>query len=578
MIPDKGGFNINLESLIDLSTKLNQTFDDGFIINSALLSLMGKLRILRACFLVPCRKIDIPAGSGYSRPPGSDCYFNIRLVKGKIPDMKIPFFMPVSFRELSMRDSGEKTLFDAGFRYVVPIVYQNCLKGVICLGPGYDNKSVTDEEKLYVHLVATITAGALNGSESERSIIEAKNNAERRSQLLMSLFEISSEFNTILSRRQIIRNLSYRLMGQLMVNRCAIYLQDNEKEYVQADSRLDGDIRPGILNGLAALDKATALSELPLDSDCQQELEKAGVRIVSPMKHQGATKGFLAIGRKMNEEPFSEENYQFIDALGNIAISALENERLFLEEIEKKRLEDEMHLAMNIQKNLLPREIVPVQGYDISGINIPSFKVGGDYYDIVPLPGGSVMLAIADVSGKGAPAALLMANVQAALRVLAPMGLPLAELMLKLNHLVYTNTGPDRFITLFLGILDPAGHTFTYINGGHNPPLHHDGSRFGRLAEGGIILGVMPAPRPYELGSIRLGPGHSVVFYTDGITEAMNSAGEEYSEERLKKAIAACRGCTAKLMLESIIAGVREYSGGESQSDDITMIALVRAE
>lgn len=573
---EKSGFNINLESLIDLSTRLNQTFDDDFIINSALLSLMGKLRILRACFLVPCRKIDIEKVNELNIEDNTECYYNVKLVKGKSVAIKIPLFIPDGFSELNIYARGESILFNSGFRYVLPIVYQNCLKGLICLGPGYDNKPITNEERLYIRLVATITAGALNGSESDRSIIEAKNNAERRNQLLMSLFEISSEFNRIQSRKQIIKNLSYRLMGQLMVSRYAIYLQSNSKEFVPADSRLEKPLDSSIFKEFHHLENATTVESLELSTETKELLEGNAIRIISPMKHQGITKGYLVAGKKMNEEPYSEENFQFINALGNIAISALENERLFIEEIEKKRLEEEMLLAMNIQKNLLPKNIAPIAGYEIAGVNIPSFKVGGDYYDIIPLPGGMAMIVIADVSGKGAPAALLMANVQAALRVLAPMELEITDLMGKLNQLVFTNTTPDKFITLFLGILDPTKNIFTYINGGHNPPLHYHGGEFRALAEGGIILGVMEHPRKYETGTKEIGAGDIIVFYTDGISEAMNRHREEFSEKRLKQVIEKNSSETAKCLLEAIIGTVQSFVDGELQSDDITIITLKR--
>jgi len=186
------------------------------------------------------------------------------------------------------------------------------------------------------------------------------------------------------------------------------------------------------------------------------------------------------------------------------------------------------------------------------------------------------MIVIADVSGKGAPAALLMANVQAALRVLAPMELEMTELMAKLNHLVFTNTTPDRFITLFLGILDPTANKFVYINGGHNPPLHYRAGEFRALAEGGIILGVMEHPRKYETGSMEIGCGDVIVFYTDGITEAMNRHKEEFSDNRLKKTIEQNSPETAKGLLESINKGVQAFVDGELQSDDITIITLKR--
>ncbi len=572
-MPGSVGFSINLESLIDLSAKLNQTFDDDFILNSALLSLMGKLRILRACFLVPCNRIALRGGVPVSEiEPG--CHYIVKFIKGKTPDIKVPVFFPKSFRELNMNSPGESILFDNGYRYTVPIVYQDTLLGIVCLGPRYDNKPITDEEILYINLVSTITAGALNGSESNRSLIEAKNSVERRNLLLSSLFEISREFNTFLSRSQIIKILSYRLMGQLMVSRYAIYLKDRHKKYERIANRFEKSVHIDVLRELENLGAATLTDGLSISSSAAAHLAAAGIVLVAPMSHQGENKGLMLLGKKMNTEPFTDENFQFIEALGNISISALENERLFVEEIEKKRLEEEMHIAMNIQKNLLPKTIPYIEGYGITGLNIPSQMVGGDYYDIIPLPENRTMIAIADVAGKGAPAALLMANVQAALRVLAPLCLSLHDMIERLNRLVFMNTTPDRFITLFLGTLDPATHTFSYISAGHNPPLYYYDGKFHRLTEGGIILGILEKPSPWESGTLNFDKGGVLVFFTDGVTEALNANSDEYGEDRLKEVITSHHELSPAEITGAILGSVRQHSEGEMQSDDITIIVL----
>lgn len=555
---------INLESLIDLSAKLNETYDEDFILNAALLSLMGKLRIFRACILKP------EACDGET----PTCYV-MKISKGRQKIEKAPYFPIDKFRPFNILNEGEEILLKAGYKHCIPIKYRDSLLAALCLGGGGQGDTFTDEEYYYVHLVSVIAASAMQNAKNYTSLKTAKVNAEKRNQLLTTLFEVGREFSSLLSKNEIVKMLSYRLMGQLMVSRFAVYLIKPDGKPDQIINRFDTILPELVVKELATFSKTELIEKSGISEELKVFTDDIKAKVMSPMIVQGNPKGFLIIGRKMNKEEFSPENLLFIEALGNTAIAALENERLFHEELQRKKLENELSLAMDIQKNLLPKTIPDVIGFEMAGISIPSQQVGGDYFDFIALPDGGILIAIADVSGKGMSAALLMANVQATLRALSPLGLSLKEMISRINNIIFKNTSSDRFITFFFGILDPITKSFKYLNAGHNPPflIKKDGS-FGTLTEGGIILGIFEEASPYEEGEVSIENDDVLLLYTDGITEAQDKEGSEFGEENLKSELSFYKSLEAGEIMEKITGRINEYSRGAQQTDDITLIVL----
>jgi sigma-B regulation protein RsbU (phosphoserine phosphatase) len=230
--------------------------------------------------------------------------------------------------------------------------------------------------------------------------------------------------------------------------------------------------------------------------------------------------------------------------------------------------------AREIQQELLPTEISQIPGYEISGAWKPARLVGGDYFDVLEFGQGRVALCIADVVGKGLPAALLMSNLQAAIKAVALDSLLPQELCARLNRFMCSNTAPDKFITFFYGLIDAAQRKLVYSNAGHNSPIlrRRDGSSI-RLQEGGVALGIFPEWR-YEAGETELAPGDRLVLFTDGVTEAMSPQGEEFGEERLLALLDAAPEAGAAEMQERILQAVTEFSGSELH-DDATLIVLI---
>ncbi len=235
--------------------------------------------------------------------------------------------------------------------------------------------------------------------------------------------------------------------------------------------------------------------------------------------------------------------------------------------------EREIAEAKAIQEKLLPREIPQMRGYEIASAWQSARLVGGDYFDILPLGEKTLGICIADVAGKGMPAALLMSNLQAAVRGLSSLSVAPNLLCSRLNSIVYRNTDSDRFITFFYAHLDGPARRLAYVNAGHNAPfvVRSDGSHE-RLREGGAVLGVF-ASRNYEMGSARLFPGDRVILFTDGVTEACSPAGEEFGEARLLRLLEDHRTLSADELQAKILAVVAEFSGGRWQ-DDATLLVL----
>jgi sigma-B regulation protein RsbU (phosphoserine phosphatase) len=249
---------------------------------------------------------------------------------------------------------------------------------------------------------------------------------------------------------------------------------------------------------------------------------------------------------------------------------------LLEERIEKERMEEELHIAKSIQQGLLPDPIPSSDELEIAAKNISSYQVGGDYYDILETPDKNLLFAIGDVTGKGIPAALLMANLQAMLHVLLPIDITLSEASGQINDIIYQNTPNDKFITFFWGIFNPKNFEFRFVNAGHNPPLwFKSGETEPReLEEGGLILGAMSTMSPYSEQTIKLSADDLLVFYTDGVTEAMNEEkDEEFGKERLLNCIQENRDKSVEEIQQAITSAVHEFSM-EKQYDDITLIII----
>jgi serine phosphatase RsbU (regulator of sigma subunit) len=237
----------------------------------------------------------------------------------------------------------------------------------------------------------------------------------------------------------------------------------------------------------------------------------------------------------------------------------------------KEALEREVEIAREVQRELLPRGAPVVRGLEIAGVCIPAIGVGGDYYDYLPLQDERIGLVIADVSGKGIPAALLMAGLQASVRSLALPGVSPCEVNRRLNDMLHQSTSASRYATLFFGLYDPADRSLQYSNAGHFPPIHIGAQGAAYLSQGGLPIGLMPGSL-YGEGRRELGLGDLLALYTDGVVETPNAGGEEFGSARLVEILTHHQDVPLADLLAKVIEAVDRWSGGGLPHDDVTLV------
>ncbi|HTW64556.1 MAG TPA: SpoIIE family protein phosphatase [Bryobacteraceae bacterium] len=274
---------------------------------------------------------------------------------------------------------------------------------------------------------------------------------------------------------------------------------------------------------------------------------------------------------------FSKDDLSLLTVMANVAAIRIEHTRLAEVEQAEKIHAKQLEQAAEIQRGLLPVQAPNVPGVDLAGYNAPCHTVGGDYYDFLAYPDGRVGLLVGDVAGKGMPAALLMSSLQARVQVLFDDPSNLAALVTRLNRIITSNCPSNRFITFFIGILDPKTGELTYVNAGHNPPLvaHADGS-VEKLDGTGLILGILPVAT-YAQKSCTLAPGDAVLLFSDGVTEPVRpGSDEEFGEDRLAQSFSKLRGQDAHSIIECINQQVNEFTAGSPPADDITLVVARR--
>lgn len=557
-----------LRSLFEFSSVVNASLDLKFILNHFLLTLMGKLLSLRGIVL-----LDNGSNS-----------FRIENVKGLPLDIvgstikvdKIPNRIFSANAVDIKKYQWMKYFKSQGIHLFIPLCAQDKIVGITGFAPGILKKKLSKKETTYIKSLANIAATAIEKNLFIGELKQVNRRLDGKVQELNTLFEMSKEFNAVLDPDRLLKLLMFSVMGQIGVNRFAICLEQDGSMNVVA-SRLNKQFNPELCTFIPSLSAPLLVHDITRKSDTswRDSLIELGINALIPLRLQNKTNGLLAVGEKMRGEEYSRTDLEFLSSLGNLAVIALENARLFKEAIEKQKMEDELLIAKEIQKGLLPARLPDVPRFDVSATNISSKQVGGDYYDFIQLSSQQYVIAIGDVSGKGTPASLLMANLQATIRALVPIGLSLAELTKRVNDLISDNTSSGRFITFFWGMLHIESKIFKYVNAGHNLPflIHRDRS-VTRLDKGGIILGIMKAIVPYQEGEVKMSEGDVLVLFTDGVTEAMNSKGEEFGEDRLEGIIKENLNESAEVILKIIVEAVKEFSKSATQSDDITLVIV----
>ncbi|HUN66682.1 MAG TPA: SpoIIE family protein phosphatase [Bacteroidota bacterium] len=402
------------------------------------------------------------------------------------------------------------------------------------------------------------------------------------------LIEATKSLNSTLDLDKLLVIILETALRTVDSERGTVYLLDEAKGELWSRVLIGSEIvkielplGKGIAGYVAATGDTLNIQDAYLDPRFNPDIDKrTGYRtntiLCVPMRDKDGR--IIGVFQLLNKRTgyFTREDESVIAGLSIHAALALENARLYEQEKKLFRMREEVRLAARIQLDLLPKKIPAVPGYDLAGRTIPAQMVGGDYFDFIPGGRNRWAVCLGDVTGKGLPAALLMANVQATLRGLTEMSGGASECVRRANTLLYRSTSDERFVTLFYGLLDPATHALTFTNAGQDHPFLVSGKKkIRRLRTGGTVLGIIDQ-FPFEEETVSLARGDVLVIYSDGFSEAMNEQEEQFGEERLAKVIEGNKRLSAEKIIDHIVAETRRFTGAAPQSDDMTIVVVKR--
>jgi phosphoserine phosphatase RsbU/P len=563
----------DLKALYETSRLLSASLDLEFVLNNLLLTAMSKLLVARGMVLL----FD-PLEQGYKAA-------SVKGISGVVPG-SIQRIAVISADRPLHREEIPPDLVDRRIELVIPVRYGYREIGLIALGGKATGQPFENLELEFIQSLVNMTSAAVHNSLMVEELKQANRDLDGRIQQLNTLFDLSQEFNATVDRKHLVKLLSFALMGQMLVGKYLLLLR---RTTIPGETGNGPPFRvvasKGVGGGEPEADLMQRLSDqkelVVLDGEqtngaaVWEGLRRRGLSVILPLTQHGETCGILCLGPKMTGQPYGPADIEFLYSLGNLAFVSIQNSYLVEEQIEKERLEEEMRLARGIQERLLPQELPSFSTVDVATLAFPSRMVGGDYFDVVKLERERLLLAIADVTGKGVPASLLMANLQACLHVLLPMDISLEEAVSHINRVICDNTNSDKFITFFCGIYHPDARRFEYVNAGHNPPMLVRAAGEVELLEvGGLLLGVMKG-LPYQRGSVTLEQGDVLALFTDGVTEAMSADSEEYGENRLQSTLLAHRGKSSRDIADAVYSDIQHFTGSPAMlSDDLTMVVM----
>ncbi len=387
-------------------------------------------------------------------------------------------------------------------------------------------------------------------------------NAAKKDIELKALLEITQSINSNLSEDSLYKIYRFTLLANLNIKKLCLYV-------------LDDDWRCKVNYGTVTDYHEIALPAMYQNINSSVEIDLCESQfceftVVFPVFHKDKLLAVLFIAG-FEEDGYSV-NITFLQALTNIIIVAIENKKLARKQLEQEAYRKEMEIAKQVQNYLFPKYLPNETGLQLEASYIPHSKVGGDYYDYIKIDEDRFILCIADVSGKGVPAALLVSNFQASLRTLVRKSDNLTEIITELNYQINLSGNGENFITFFIGLYNANSKTLNYVNCGHNPPLLLGDGHEKQLEAGTTLLGMFqPLPFLTE-GEVKNLSEFLLFCYTDGVIETFNSKEEEFGEERLFSLVKNQSSSTPLEIHQTIMQNVDAFKGEKNYHDDITML------
>lgn len=557
-----------LRTLLDTSRMLIESHDLNFVLNNLLLISMGKLFSTKSAILLwdaPQKNYEVKKNKGKTG-----------LFEGQ--HLQLHFSESLKAKSIIMSATdNDGTIPDIFEKNEVCVLFNMKTStehiGYLCIGAKANKEPMSDRELDFIENLVNISAVAIANSLLVSQLRSTNLQLDRRVQEIHTLFDLSKEFNATVDLEPILKIFKFALLGQMFIRTFFLLLQTKGSEpEVIVHSGMKGKFTDTEIRNLLQIKQTVTRTS---DSIRQKfsTIDENSIEALLRLELQDDV-AILGVGKRATNEFYEPSDFNFLSSLGNLVMLSIQKTFLLEERIEKERIEEELSIARTIQEKLLPDASNRFEDVQIAAMNVPSRQVGGDYYDIIENE-NTLYVAIADVTGKGIPASLLMANLQAMLHVLTPVRDNIADATGKINDIIYKNTPSDKFISFFWGWYDASTSEFTYVNAGHNPPyLIRDGEKKPiLLSHGGVLLGAMPSIMPYQSNRIKLQKNDIIAMYTDGVTEAMNEVEDEYGEERLIECLLKNRELNALGVMEAVLDEVKTFTNN-IYSDDITMLVL----
>jgi phosphoserine phosphatase RsbU/P len=451
------------------------------------------------------------------------------------------------------------------------------------------NSQIPEFTRRQINMAEHIAGYIANMIHNEKMVHNLEQYSERMQRLLKemgTLHEITHALESadnLDSLLEYIMKKSQAIMQSSSASLMLVVEGANELEFKIALGPKATEVKPfrlpighGISGWVAQTGEAVLIADAYSDPRFDPSFDKRSgfitkSMLVVPMIHKSKTIGVMSVLNRFDGLPFNENDKMLFTIFASQAALVIENARLLHAALEKERLDKELQVAAEIQRLLIPQQIPQIPFLDISAAYIPCKEVGGDFYDIIQLDDDRFVFIIADVSGKGIPGAMVVANMQATLRGLLQYSSDLLSVVKRLNETIIRQTTVDRYITFFIGLYDHGQSTLTYINAGHNPPLlldNHD--TIIELSTGGIFIGYIPWE--YQSATVPFDRDHTLVLYTDGLVETMNEQEVEFGLDALKKIIGSGHRNGSEYLKDEIIRRVKKHLGQNPMEDDFTLL------
>lgn len=412
---------------------------------------------------------------------------------------------------------------------------------------------------------------------------------------LRLLLDITKKISSTLNLQEVLNMVMDTLDSLIPYDAAGIYIIKCEKRPSRADGSSEStcvfrseavrgydiddllDLRlkmgEGIIGHVAVTGEPVISPDVRKDSRYVNARAETRSEMVAPITSNNEVIGVFDLeSDQLNA--YTEDDLQVLLLLASQVAIIIEKVMLHEQLVEKKRLEGQLEVAREVQLELLPASDPQLEGFDICAYNFSTEEVSGDYYDWVSIYEDQIGIVIADVSGKGVPAALLMAFLRASLRAAIHIGYAPHISMAKVNYLLWESIERNQFVTAFYAVLDASNKTLAYTNAGHNPPLLMDADGTARfIMRGGLPLGMFRATRYYEY-YLPIETGQTLVLYTDGVTEAVNSAGEEYGRDRLERIVREGRSLSSRALIDMIYEDILRWTDGRGSHDDMTFFIV----